>query len=76
MNDLTAPRRQHIAGLLVRLGWQARHMLRAAWPVWIAASVQDANDAKYFLWAISVGAVFTSWAPCFTLAVHLQCKWG
>ena len=59
MNDLTAPRRQHIAGLLVLLGWQSRHMLRAAWPILIAAYFQNANDAKYFLWAISVGAVFT-----------------
>ena len=59
MNDLTAPRRQHIAGLLVLLGWQSRHMLRAAWPILIAAYFQNTNDAKYFLWAISVGAVFT-----------------
>ena len=59
MNDVTAPRRQHFAGLLVLLGWQSRHMLRAAWPILIAAYFQNANDAKYFLWAISVGAVFT-----------------
>ena len=59
MSDLTAPRRQHIVGLLVLIGWQSRLMLRAAWPILIAAYVQQDSDAKYFLWAIAVGGGLT-----------------
>ena len=66
MRDLAAPRRQHIVGLLVLIGWQSRHMLRAAWPILLAAYVQQDSDAKYFLWAIAVGAHSRWWVPCFT----------
>ena len=61
MTDLgfAAPRRQHIVGLLVLVGWQSRMMLRAAWPILIAAYVQQDNEAKYFVWAIVAGAVLT-----------------
>ena len=53
------PRRQHAVGLLVLVGWQAQMMLRAAWPILIAAYVQQEEDAKYFAWAIGAGAVLT-----------------
>ena len=53
------PRRQHAVGLLILVGWQAQMMLRAAWPILIAAYVQQENDAKYFVWALGVGAVLT-----------------
>ena len=53
------PRRQHIVGLLVLMGWQSRMMLRAAWPILIAAYVQQDNGAKYFVWAIVAGAALT-----------------
>jgi len=53
------PRRQHAVGLLVLVGWQAQTMLRAAWPVLIAAYVQQEEDAKYFAWAMAAGAVLT-----------------
>ena len=59
MSDLTAPRRQHTVGLLVLIGWQSRLMLRTAWPILIAAYVQQDSDAKYFLWAIAVGGGLT-----------------
>ena len=55
----SVPRRQHIVGLLVLVGWQSRMMLRAAWPILIAAYVQQDNGAKYFVWAIVAGAVLT-----------------
>ena len=55
----SVPRRQHIVGLLVLVGWQSRMMLRAAWPILIAAYVQQESDAKYFVWAIVAGAVLT-----------------
>ena len=54
-----APRRQHIAGLVVLIGWQSRHILRAAWPILIAAYLQQAQDAQYFLWAIAAGSALT-----------------
>ena len=54
-----APRRQHIVGLVVLIGWQSRHILRAAWPILIAAYVQQAQDAQYFLWAIAAGSALT-----------------
>ena len=53
------PRRQHAVGLLVLVGWQAQTMLRAAWPVLIAAYVQQEDDAKYFAWAMGAGAFLT-----------------
>ncbi|MEE2919162.1 MAG: PH domain-containing protein [Bacteroidota bacterium] len=53
------PRRQHIVGLLVLVGWQSRMMLRAAWPILIAAYVQQDSDAKYFVWAVVAGAGLT-----------------
>jgi len=53
------PRRQHVVGLLVLVGWQAQTMLRAAWPILIAAYVQQEEDAKYFAWAMGAGAVLT-----------------
>ena len=56
---LATPRRQHIVGLLVLLGWQSQHILRAAWPILIAAYLQQENDAKYFLWALSLGGLAT-----------------
>ena len=59
MNDLAAPRRQHVVGLLVLIGWQSRLMLRAAWPILLAAYVQQDSDAKYFLWAIALGGGLT-----------------
>lgn len=55
----SVPRRQHIVGLLVLVGWQSRMMLRAAWPILIAAYVQQDNGAKYFVWAIVAGAALT-----------------
>ena len=54
------PRRQHAVGLLVLVGWQAQLILRAAWPLLIAAYVQQEQDAKYFLWALAAGAVLLS----------------
>ena len=63
MGDATRPfaepRRQHAVGLLVLVGWQAQLILRAAWPLLIAAYVQQEQDAKYFLWALAAGAVLT-----------------
>ncbi|MDA0728054.1 MAG: PH domain-containing protein [Bacteroidetes bacterium] len=53
------PRRQHAVGLLVLVGWQAQKMLRAAWPILLAAYVQQEEDAKYFAWALAAGAVLT-----------------
>lgn len=43
------PRRQHAVGLLVLVGWQTQTMLRAAWPILIAAYVQQEDDATYFV---------------------------
>ena len=63
MGDATRPfaepRRQHAVGLLVLVGWQAQLILRAAWPLLIAAYVQQEQDAKYFLWALAAGAALT-----------------
>ena len=35
------------------------HILRAAWPILIAAYLQQAQDAQYFLWAIAAGCALT-----------------
>ena len=57
--EFDVPRRQHVVGLIVLIGWQSRHILRAAWPILIAAYLQQAEDAQYFLWAIAAGSALT-----------------
>ena len=57
--EFDVPRRQHVVGLIVLIGWQSRHILRAAWPILIAAYLKQAEDAHYFLWAIAAGSALT-----------------
>ena len=57
--DFGVPRRQHAVGLLVLVFWQGRMLLRASWPLLIAAYVQHDEDVWFFLWAMIGAAVLT-----------------